>query len=147
VPVYHRRHRDGERGAEQRERRPDDAARDPVRRQRGERHQHGVDRLRRDVGVRDGAEEAPRRADQRRVDEADAEVRLAADEEAPGRGEALRELRVDQLVDHDPRCDDAPREGVAEHGRADDDRGQPDPGGDGADTRDRGRANHGSASG
>ena len=51
-----------------------------------------------------------------------------ADEEVPSRGEALGELRVDELVDHDPRGDDASRQPVTEDGREDDERGQPQPG-------------------
>ena len=50
-----------------------------------------------------------------------------ADEEVAGGGEALCELRIDQLVDHDPGSDHPPREPVAEQGRHDHERGQPRP--------------------
>jgi hypothetical protein len=50
-----------------------------------------------------------------------------ADQEVTARGEALRQLRVDELVDHDPRRHDATREAVPEDGREDDERGQPRP--------------------
>ena len=51
--------------------------REEVRRDRGERHDDAVDRLRRTVGVRHRAVEAIRRCEQHRVDEAVARMRAA----------------------------------------------------------------------
>ena len=50
-----------------------------------------------------------------------------ADEEMARRREALRELGVDQLVDHDPRRDDPARQAVAEDRREDDESDEPEP--------------------
>ena len=59
-----------------------------------------------------------------------------AHEEVPGRGEALRQLGVDQLVDHDPRRNDPARQPVAKHAREDDQAGEPEPD---RDSRERAR--------
>ena len=50
-----------------------------------------------------------------------------ADKEVPRLREALRELGVDELVDHDPRCDDTAGQPVAEDCGDDDEPGQPGP--------------------
>src|SRR4029077_12101568 len=50
---------------------------------------------------------------------------------------ALGELRVDELVDHDPRRHDAARERVAKEGRQDDEPGEPGPDWDAPERRPR----------
>ena len=55
----------------------------------------------------------------------------------PASGEALGELGVDELVDHDPGRDDPPREGVADTGGHDHEAADPGPHRDRADELDR----------
>ena len=129
--VEHRRERHRQPRGEQREPGLEHPAREEVRRDRGERDHEPVDRLRGGVGVRHGVEQRVRRRDQERVDDAvRAAGRLVADEEAAALRDALRELRVDELVDHDPRGNDPAAEAVADERREDDDAREPRPDGD-----------------
>jgi hypothetical protein len=121
---------DGEQRGEERERRRHHAAGEEVRRHRRQRHQYRVDRLGGGVGLRHRGVEPVRGADQYRVDEPVGAARLAADEEVPCGGEALRELGVDELVDHDPGRDHAPAEAPANDRRRDDQAREPEPGGE-----------------
>ena len=125
--VDHRRHSEREHRDEQRERRTDDAAREQVRRDRRERHDDRAGRLREPICSRHRCD-TERGCDQQRIDEAEAVRRDAADQERPVCGGRLRELGVDELVDHDPRRDHAPREHDAEQDRQHDDRREPHPG-------------------
>ena len=134
--VDERRDRDGQRSRRDGEGLVEDAPRKQVRGHGGERHHDRVDRLGRLVRIRDRGEGAVRRADQQWIDDA---VRAACgnipDQEPAVRGEALRELRVDELVDHDPRRDHPAGEQEANRGRDDDDPGHPHPGRNGAGDR------------
>ena len=132
--VDHRGHRDREQRRHEREPLREHAAGEEVRRHGRERHRDRVDRLRRGVGARHRAEEAPRGRDHERVDEPVRAGRLVADQEVARRSDALRELRVDELVDHDPGRRHPAPERVAEPRRDDDDPRQIGP------RRDRARA-------
>ena len=134
---------DGEERREQGQRGRDHAAGEEVRRDGGQRHQDGVDRLRGRVGLRQRREEPVRRADQERIDDAVRAARLPADEEVTRGREALRELRVDHLVDHDPGRDHPPPEAPADDDRRTDEREEPEPGGDRAGDGGRLRAHPG----
>ena len=125
--VDHRRDRYGERRGDQRVAGREHAAREEVRGHRRERHHDRVDRLRRRVRLRHGIEQRPRGRDQHRVDDPVGGRRLVPHEEAPRFREALRELGVDQLVDHDPRGRRAAPEEVTDDRRHGDDAGQPGP--------------------
>src|SRR5206468_6862164 len=58
----------------------------------------------------------------------------------PGVREALRELGVDELVDHDPRRRHLAREGVPDEGRNEDEAYEPGPDGHGPDRAEERRA-------
>jgi hypothetical protein len=100
--VDERRRGDGRRSAEEREGGPDELAREPVRRERRGGHQDCVPDLRERVGARDVAEEPDGRLHDRgeRRGEVDG---LAAYDETFARGDALRQLRVEELVREDRR--------------------------------------------
>ena len=70
---------------------------------------------------------APGRRDQERIHDAVCAVVHVPDEEVARLREALGELGVDELVDHDPRCDDAAGQPVAEDCGDDDEAGEPGP--------------------
>ena len=144
--VDHRGHRDRERGRHERERLREHAAGEEVGRDRGQRHRDRVDRLRRRVGVRDGLVGRPGGRDQQRVDEPVPGARMVADHEVAGGREALRELRVDQLVDHDPRRRRPAAELEADRGRDDHERRHPGPGRHRPDELERRRRRRGTAS-
>ena len=100
--VRKRRQRNSERRSRERRRPADDAAREQVRREDRGRHRQRVDRARPPVHLGHRPEQRVRGRDQQRVDEAVVAVR-APDQEVARRGEAARHVRVDELVDHDPR--------------------------------------------
>ena len=125
--VERRRHSDGEQSDDERPALRDDSAREQVRGDGRERHEQRVDQLDRAVDGRDRAEERVRRTDQDRIDDAVASGRRLTDGERPARREALRELGVDDLVDHDPRADHVAREAEAHRCRDRDERTEPSP--------------------
>ena len=133
--VEERRERDGEHGREERQPHRQNPTREEVRREGSERHRDGVDRLDRGVRVRQRVEEQVRRRDHERVDQPVTVCGDPADREAVSRREAARELRVDELVDDDPRGVDAQREEEPRDRRHGDDRRQPRPHGHGSDQR------------
>jgi len=99
--VEERRHEQHQPGRDNREPRRDEASCPEESRHDRERHHHDVHRLGDPVRRRHGGG-PPARRDQKRVDEAVVGRRLAADVERRALGDALGELRVDDLVDHDP---------------------------------------------
>ncbi len=129
--VGHGRKRHGEHGGEQRQRRRDDTSGQEVRGDRRERHQQGVQRLHRRVGVRQRVEQRIGGADQHRIDEAEAAGGHVPHPEPVAGGDAAGELGVDQLVDHDERADHPAGQPGPERERADHDRGEPTPRGNG----------------
>ena len=128
--VEHRRDEDCKPGSEEREALAQDPAGQEVRGDRGEGHRDRVDRLGGRVGRRNRVEERPSGRDQRRVHEAVTVGRDAADEELAVGGDVLRELGVDDFVDHDPRGDHPAPERDAHGDRHYDDPGEPYPGRD-----------------
>ena len=125
-----RERRDGDREQRGEEREPvrHDPPCEEERGNGGQRHEQRVQRLHGRVRLRQVVEERVRRADQERIDRAVAGMRLVAEERLARRGEPARELRPDDLVDHDERCDDAPRQECAGAGGGDHDGRQPGPG-------------------
>ena len=94
-----------------------------VQRHRPQRDQHRVDRLRDLVRVLSRGDEPGRRY-QHRVQEAEDPEVLAADIEVGVIRDALRLIREDQLVDHDPRADVGGRHPEAKHDRGQQARGE-----------------------
>ncbi len=123
--VEHRRDEHGERRGDEREPRRQQAAGEEVRGNRSERHHHRVDDLGGPVGVGDRREEPPGRRDHDRVHEAVSGRGHSAHEEVAVCSEALRELGVDDLVDHDPGGRVRPPDGDPDAGREDHDRAEP----------------------
>jgi hypothetical protein len=122
--VGHRRHEHREEGDEEGGTSLDEHAREEIGGHRRQGHQQRVD-AKGDVVRPDRAvEQRPRRRDQRGVHLAPAEDRHASDRRTPACRDALRELRVDDLVGEDPDR----RDGEADRGpnerRDGDDRGQ-----------------------
>ena len=124
--VGQRRQYDRERGRRQRRAAAQHAPCEEVGGDGRERHQHGVDRLRRPVDRRNRVEQLVRDREDRRIDDSVIRVR-AADQEVAGVREAARGVGVDELVDHDPGRDDAPREQKLDDRRHEHDRAEPEP--------------------
>jgi hypothetical protein len=108
--VEQRRQRDGEERREQREACGQDASCEEERGHCRERDDEGVDRLDGRVCRRERVEQRVGGRDHERVHEAVGVGGDAADRERRPVGKPAGELRVDQLVDHDPRRLDPARE-------------------------------------
>ncbi len=104
--VRERGHGDREQRSEEREAVAHDPPREGERRYRGERHQHRVRRLHGGIRLGQALEQRVGRADQERVHDAVAGIGLVAEQRLAGVGDAARDLRPDDLVDHDERRDD-----------------------------------------
>ena len=126
--VSHGRNRHGHERGEQRETVAHHTPGEEERRHRGERHDERVERLHARVRVHQAVRKRVDRADQQRVHDAVARIGLVAEERLPGIRDPTRDLRPDDLVDHDEGRDEISPEDRAHDGRADHDGREPRPG-------------------